>query len=55
MPLAHCATGCTVLQAGMLAKPEVGIQFGAGGASGVAALAAEGVGDPGWAIEKAKR
>lgn len=40
---------------GMLAKPEVGIQFGAGGASSVEALEAEGTNDPGRAIEVARR
>ena len=40
---------------GMLPKPEVGIQFGAGGASSVAELAAEGVSDPSRAIRQAKR
>ncbi|MBP2675732.1 MAG: hypothetical protein H6Q84_2572, partial [Deltaproteobacteria bacterium] len=40
---------------GMLPKPEVGIQFGAGGASPVAALEAEGVSDPDRAIHQAKR
>ncbi len=40
---------------GMLPKPEVGIQFGAGGASSVAELAAEGVSDPSRAIHQAKR
>jgi len=40
---------------GMLPKPEVGIQFGAGGASPVAALEAEGVSDPDRAIQQAKR
>jgi len=39
----------------MLPKPEVGIQFGAGGASSVAELAAEGVSDPFRAIRQAKR
>jgi len=39
----------------MLPKPEVGIQFGAGGASSVAELAAEGVSDPSRAIRQAKR
>ena len=37
-------------QAGLKAKAEVGIQFGAGGASGVVDLEAEGVSDPQWAI-----
>lgn len=42
-------------KAGMKAKPEVGIQFGAGGASRVSELEAEGTRDPGWAIIQAKR
>jgi phosphosulfolactate synthase (CoM biosynthesis protein A) len=37
------------------AKPEVGIQFGAGGASAPAALKAEGTRDPSGAIAQAKR
>jgi phosphosulfolactate synthase (CoM biosynthesis protein A) len=41
--------------AGLLAKPEVGIQFGAGGATSVEALEAEGTSDPGRAIEIARR
>jgi phosphosulfolactate synthase (CoM biosynthesis protein A) len=40
---------------GLKAKPEVGIQFGAGGASAVEALEAEGTRDVGQAIELAKR
>jgi phosphosulfolactate synthase (CoM biosynthesis protein A) len=44
-----------VQQAGLKAKPEVGIQFGAGGASAVGELAAEGTRDPAWAISQAKR
>jgi phosphosulfolactate synthase (CoM biosynthesis protein A) len=40
---------------GLKAKPEVGIQFGAGGASTVEALEAEGTRDVGQAIELAKR
>ncbi len=44
-----------VQKAGLKAKPEVGIQFGAGGASAVSALEAEGTADPGWAIQHAKR
>jgi phosphosulfolactate synthase (CoM biosynthesis protein A) len=40
---------------GMKAKPEVGIQFGAGGATATAELAAEGTRDPGWAIGQARR
>jgi phosphosulfolactate synthase (CoM biosynthesis protein A) len=44
-----------VAQAGLKPKPEVGIQFGAGGASTVEALEAEGTRDVGQAIEVAKR
>jgi phosphosulfolactate synthase (CoM biosynthesis protein A) len=44
-----------VQEAGLLAKPEVGIQFGAGGATSVAQLEAEGTSDPGRAIEIARR
>lgn len=39
-----------VRNAGMKPKPEVGIQFGAGGASTVSELEAEGTRDPEWAI-----
>jgi phosphosulfolactate synthase (CoM biosynthesis protein A) len=44
-----------VQKAGLKAKPEVGIQFGAGGASAVAELEAAGIRDPEWAIGQAKR
>jgi phosphosulfolactate synthase (CoM biosynthesis protein A) len=44
-----------VQKAGLKAKPEVGIQFGAGGATAVAELVAEGTRDPEWAIQQAKR
>lgn len=44
-----------VQQAGLRAKPEVGIQFGAGGATSVEELEAEGSNDPGRAIEIARR
>ena len=44
-----------VRKSGMKAKPEVGIQFGAGGATASAELEAEGVRDPSWAIAQAKR
>jgi phosphosulfolactate synthase (CoM biosynthesis protein A) len=44
-----------VQKAGLKAKPEVGIQFGAGGATTVAELEAEGTSDPEWAILQAKR
>jgi len=44
-----------VQKAGLKAKPEVGIQFGAGGATSVAELEAEGTRDPEWAIMQAKR
>lgn len=44
-----------VQAAGLKAKPEINIQFGAGGASRVEELEAEGVQDPGAAIREAKR
>jgi phosphosulfolactate synthase (CoM biosynthesis protein A) len=44
-----------VQKAGLKAKPEVGIQFGAGGASAAESLEAEGTLDPEWAIGQAKR
>ncbi len=44
-----------VKAAGLKPKPEVGIQFGAGGASGVEQLEAEGLGDPDWAVALAKK
>lgn len=44
-----------VQQAGLKAKPEVGIQFGAGGAMATEALEAEGIIDPDWAIQQAKQ
>lgn len=44
-----------VKRAGLKAKPEVGIQFGAGGATAAAELAAEGTRDPDWATTQAKR
>ena len=44
-----------VRDAGLKPKPEVGIQFGAGGASSVEALEAEGTRDVAQAIELAKR
>ncbi|MBI1915292.1 MAG: phosphosulfolactate synthase [Planctomycetes bacterium] len=44
-----------VLRAGLKAKPEVGIQFGAGGASSVEALQAEGTRDASLAIQLARR
>jgi phosphosulfolactate synthase (CoM biosynthesis protein A) len=43
-----------VQKAGLTAKLEVGIQFGAGGATAAAELAAEGTGDPDWAILQAR-
>jgi phosphosulfolactate synthase (CoM biosynthesis protein A) len=45
----------TVQRAGLKAKPEIGIQFGAGGASAVEELEAEGIRDVDWAIGQAKR
>ena len=44
-----------VREAGMKPKPEVGIQFGAGGASAVSELEAEGTRDPEWAILQIRR
>lgn len=44
-----------VQKSGLKAKPEVGIQFGAGGDTPQEALRAEGVMDTGWAIERAKK
>jgi phosphosulfolactate synthase (CoM biosynthesis protein A) len=44
-----------VRECGLKAKPEVGIQFGAGGASTPEALEAIGAGDPGWMIERARQ
>ena len=44
-----------VHEEGLLAKPEVGIQFGAGGATSPEELEVEGTSDPGRAIETARR
>ena len=44
-----------VAKLGMKPKPEVGIQFGAGGATTSAELASEGTRDPGQAIQLARR
>jgi phosphosulfolactate synthase (CoM biosynthesis protein A) len=44
-----------VRKSGLKPKPEVGIQFGAGGATAVAELRAEGTRDPDWAIAQARR
>jgi phosphosulfolactate synthase (CoM biosynthesis protein A) len=44
-----------VRKSGLKAKPEVGIQFGAGGASAAQELKAEGTRDPSWAIAQATR
>lgn len=44
-----------VQHAGLKAKPEVGIQFGAGGASTPEALEAEGTRDVDWAVAQARR
>jgi phosphosulfolactate synthase (CoM biosynthesis protein A) len=45
----------SVQKTGLKAKPEVGIQFGAGGATAIAELEAEGTRDVGWTIAQAKR
>jgi phosphosulfolactate synthase (CoM biosynthesis protein A) len=42
-------------KAGLKPKPEIGVQFGAGGASSTQELEAEGTRDPEWAILQAKR
>lgn len=44
-----------VQKAGLKAKPEVGIQFGAGGATTSGELKAEGTRDPQWAVNLARR
>lgn len=44
-----------VRKSGLKPKVEVGIQFGAGGASSVEELEAEGTGDPDWAIQRARK
>jgi phosphosulfolactate synthase (CoM biosynthesis protein A) len=44
-----------VRDAGLKAKPEVGIQFGAGGASAVETLEATGTRDPAWMIQQAEQ
>jgi len=44
-----------VLRSGLKAKPEVGIQFGAGGVTNTSELESEGTVDPAWAIAQASR
>jgi phosphosulfolactate synthase (CoM biosynthesis protein A) len=44
-----------VCKSGLKAKPEVGIQFGAGGATAASELRAEGTRDPNSAVAQAKR
>jgi phosphosulfolactate synthase (CoM biosynthesis protein A) len=44
-----------VAKAGLKPKPEIGIQFGAGGATPVGELEAEATRDPAWAIHQMKR
>lgn len=44
-----------VKSAGLKAKPELGIQFGAGGSTTAEELAAEGTKDVGWLIAQARR
>ncbi|MCC6394410.1 MAG: phosphosulfolactate synthase [Bryobacterales bacterium] len=44
-----------VRKCGLKAKPEVGIQFGAGGATRAEALEAEGTHDPRWSIQLAQK
>jgi len=44
-----------VQRAGLKAKPEVGIQFGAGGATAAGELEVEGTRDPRWCIQVARK
>ncbi len=44
-----------VNRAGLKPKPEIGVQFGAGGASPAEELEAEGIRDPEWVIHQARR
>src|SRR5690606_32917933 len=44
-----------VQKAGLKAKPEIGVQFGAGGDSTISELEAEGMQDVHYAIHQAKR
>ena len=44
-----------VQKTGLKAKPEVGIQFGAGGATAAGELEAEGTRDPEWAVGQVRR
>ena len=44
-----------VKKAGLKARPELGIQFGAGGDTPADELLAEGTGDVGWLIAQARR
>jgi phosphosulfolactate synthase (CoM biosynthesis protein A) len=44
-----------VRRAGLTPKPEVGVQFGAGGASAAEDLEAEGTRDAGWAVRLIRR
>ncbi|HEY7243416.1 MAG TPA: phosphosulfolactate synthase [Xanthobacteraceae bacterium] len=44
-----------VKKAGLKAKPELGIQFGAGGSTAAEELASEGTRDAGWLIAQARR
>jgi phosphosulfolactate synthase (CoM biosynthesis protein A) len=44
-----------VHKSGLNAKPEVGIQFGAGGRTAASELESEGTSDPAWAIAQARR
>ncbi|MCI0440732.1 MAG: phosphosulfolactate synthase, partial [Chloroflexi bacterium] len=44
-----------VQQSGLKPKPEVGIQFGAGGTTTASELQSEGTMDPEWAVSRARR
>jgi len=51
----HVALVKRTVAKGLKAKPELGIQFGAGGDTPAEALAAEGTRDPQWVIDRARR
>jgi phosphosulfolactate synthase (CoM biosynthesis protein A) len=44
-----------IQSAGLVAKPEIGIQFGAGGATTIVELEAQGTRDVEWTVQQARR
>jgi phosphosulfolactate synthase (CoM biosynthesis protein A) len=54
-PTTRCGWWSAFQRTGLKAKPEVGIQFGAGGATDPEELAQEGTRDVGYAIDLAQR